>query len=312
MDVFISWSGERSRKIALALHDWLPKVINAVKPFLSTADIDKGARWSVDVSTKLEACKFGIICLTADNLHSDWLLFEAGALSKSVKRDLVCPLLIDLEPSDIGFPLVQFQAARANKSEIWALLKTINSTLPSDHVLSDSHLVDVYELLWPRLEQEIVTLPPSRAESPRRSDRELLEEVLALLHRTPITVVKETERIITEADLEDPILTIRLLLREMTEERGMRVPSYDFTWARNYLYLHLDAHEVSTRVGFRLPLSKKEARERLSEGLSRFERICDWDIGEALDHSGSAEESSREGHSQASGSSPALASTITE
>jgi TIR domain len=64
VDVFISWSGDRSRAAADALRDWLPKIINAVRPWLSSADIDKGARWNVDIAAKLEAAKIGILCLT--------------------------------------------------------------------------------------------------------------------------------------------------------------------------------------------------------------------------------------------------------
>jgi hypothetical protein len=97
MDVFISWSGERSRVAAEALRAWLPKIINAIKPWLSSADIDKGARWSTDVASRLEAAKAGIICLTQNNLHSDWILFEAGALSKTLQNTYVCPFLIGLE-----------------------------------------------------------------------------------------------------------------------------------------------------------------------------------------------------------------------
>jgi hypothetical protein len=82
MDVFISWSGERSRAAAEALRSWLPKIINAIKPWLSSEDIDKGSRWGTDVASRLETAKAGIICLTPGNLHSDWILFEAGATIK--------------------------------------------------------------------------------------------------------------------------------------------------------------------------------------------------------------------------------------
>src|SRR5579863_4546010 len=110
MDIFISWSKDRSRKAAEALHGWLPLVINAIKPWLSANDIDKGARWSADVASRLEKARFGIICLTPGNLHSDWILFEAGALSKTLQNSRVCPLLFGLQPADVKGPLAQFQA----------------------------------------------------------------------------------------------------------------------------------------------------------------------------------------------------------
>ena len=53
MKVFISWSGERSRLVATALHQWLPLVINDVDPFISS-DIDAGACWQSEVAAGLE------------------------------------------------------------------------------------------------------------------------------------------------------------------------------------------------------------------------------------------------------------------
>jgi hypothetical protein len=109
-EVFISWSGEQSKSFAEALRNWLPKIVNAVEPWLSSADIDKGARWSADVAAKLEASKIGIICLTPGNMHSDWILFEGGALSKTITNTHVCRVLIGLEPSALHGPSAQFQA----------------------------------------------------------------------------------------------------------------------------------------------------------------------------------------------------------
>lgn len=166
MDVFISWSGERSYQIAVALRDWLPMMMNAVRSWLSTADIDKGARWVLEVSSQLESSKFGVICLTPENLHSDWLLFEAGALSESLRGISVCPLLIDLDPSDIGFPLAQFQTTRANKEEIRNLVSTINLALEHDS-FPQPRLEQTFAILWPHLEKAFLSLPARDNEQSR-------------------------------------------------------------------------------------------------------------------------------------------------
>src|SRR5205807_1107469 len=52
MKVFISWSGSRSHKVALILRNWLPSVLQHVDPWLSSEDIDKGARWIVELGTQ--------------------------------------------------------------------------------------------------------------------------------------------------------------------------------------------------------------------------------------------------------------------
>ncbi len=66
MKVFISWSGEQSRIVAEALRDWLPDVIQAIEPFLSSHDIPKGARWGLELAHELEGTSVGIICLTSE------------------------------------------------------------------------------------------------------------------------------------------------------------------------------------------------------------------------------------------------------
>lgn len=41
MQVFISWSGDQSKAVAELLNDWIPCVTQAVKPWISSADLDK-------------------------------------------------------------------------------------------------------------------------------------------------------------------------------------------------------------------------------------------------------------------------------
>lgn len=181
MDVFISWSGERSRAAAEALRNWLPKIINAIKPWLSVADIEKGARWSTDVATRLKDAKAGIVCLTPNNLHSEWILFETGALSKTLENTFVCPLLVGLDPSDLKGPMAQFQATRATKNDILKLLKTLNTAL-SEGALPEIHIEEAFEVWWPKLESQLKALPPEESKTEtHRPDRDLLEEILALV-----------------------------------------------------------------------------------------------------------------------------------
>lgn len=177
MDVFISWSGERSHAAAEALRDWLPKIINAIKPWLSSEDIAQGARWSRDVALKLEAAKAGIICVTPANLHSDWVLFEAGALSKTLENTFVCPFLIDLQPADLKGPLAQFQATRTTKEDVLKLLRTLNTAI-GQAALSDAHLAEAFDVWWPKLELKLKNLPAENVAPPHRPERELLEEIL--------------------------------------------------------------------------------------------------------------------------------------
>src|SRR4051794_4878106 len=102
MKVFISWSGDRSQTLALAVRDWLPMVLHYVEPWLSHSDIEAGERWANVVAKELETTKFGIICITRENIESPWILFEAGALAKSMQEGRVIPLLFDIEFKDIA------------------------------------------------------------------------------------------------------------------------------------------------------------------------------------------------------------------
>src|SRR5436305_948866 len=99
MNVFIGWSGATSHKVALALRDWLPSVIQYAKPWVSSEDIAKGGRWSSDLAKELETSKFGVICVTRENWNLPWINFEAGALSKELDQAGVSPLLFDVKPS---------------------------------------------------------------------------------------------------------------------------------------------------------------------------------------------------------------------
>lgn len=155
MKVFISWSGTKSEEVAKVLKRWIPCVIQSVEPYFSSADIDKGARWSTDIAKELQDTSFGILCVTRDNLSSSWLNFEAGALSKSIEQSKVCPFLVDLKPSDIqNSPILQFQMVSATKEDLFKLFKSINTNL-GELKLQEDVLSTSFNTFWPKIEDDL-------------------------------------------------------------------------------------------------------------------------------------------------------------
>lgn len=193
MEVFISWSGDRSRKVAAALREWLPSVIQSIEPFMSESDIDKGSRWSDELAGHLGHAEFGLICLTQENLGAPWLLFEAGALSRSIGTSRVVPFLYGVPQAELQGPLAQFQAALATKDSTLHVVKSINQA-SGESGLDATRLEDGFETWWPRLESTLRNIPePVERSSPPRPDREILEEILHLCRQTSRQRTSEQE-----------------------------------------------------------------------------------------------------------------------
>ena len=154
--IFISWSGSKSHDIALELSKWLPYIIQSIKPFVSSGNIRKGMRWSDVLSQELNETRYGIICVTRQNVWSPWLNFEAGALSKHVSQSYVAPILFDVDPSLLHGPLSQFQATVFDEKdekgeEIFALVSGINNSLPIQRQISPEVLKVTFDKWWPDL-----------------------------------------------------------------------------------------------------------------------------------------------------------------
>jgi hypothetical protein len=148
--IFISWSGSLSRRVAEALRDWLPSVLQTVQPYVSSEDIDKGARWSVDISHELQASGYGIICVTADNVSAPWLNFEAGALSNKFEESRVSPFLFGIGKDKLTGPLKQFQATVYEYDGTLRLVKSINSVAQSR--MEQTRVDAAFKKWWPDLQ----------------------------------------------------------------------------------------------------------------------------------------------------------------
>ena len=74
--------------------------------------------------------------------------FEAGAFSKTLTKAYVCPLLLDLRPSDLDrrSPLLQFQAAVFERGDMLRLLQTVHAAAGA----GVPHLERQFDMWWPR------------------------------------------------------------------------------------------------------------------------------------------------------------------
>jgi hypothetical protein len=155
MDLFLSWSGELSKQLAIELHKWLPLVINGIKPFVSSENIEKGKIWERQIFDKLANSSYGIICLTKENIVSPWVMFEAGALYNNISNSKVsCVLFDNLSCNDIRGPLSMFQNTEFNKIEMLKLLTSINNDI-KEWKLSESILNKSFEKWYPDLEKRV-------------------------------------------------------------------------------------------------------------------------------------------------------------
>ena len=95
----------------------------------------------------------------------------------------MCPIIFDLEPTDLQGPLAQFQITRFLKGDIWKLFKTINS-LAAENKLADGVAEGVFNKWWPDLELDLKAILDGHIAKSDvkkiRSDRELIEEILLL------------------------------------------------------------------------------------------------------------------------------------
>lgn len=178
MKVFISWSGNRSKALAIALKDWIPLIVQHAQPWVSDKDISAGDRWAQAIAGELESSNFGILCITLENITSEWILFEAGALSKSMQDAKVIPLLFGLELSDLSGPLSQFQALKVDQQGMLDALKAINEV--SDTKTSDGTIETLVPALWPQLQDKLNKIPEKEAsEKHMRPQKEILEDLVS-------------------------------------------------------------------------------------------------------------------------------------
>ena len=131
--VFISWSGELSKHVATVWRDLVWEMFDGVDPFMSAKDIGAGERGLPLIDSELADTTFGIIVVTQDNQDSQWLNYEAGALSKNVPMWILAsrhPWWTSLGGGDATGPISQFQAKLLDRQGIEDILVEIAKNPP--------------------------------------------------------------------------------------------------------------------------------------------------------------------------------------
>lgn len=221
MKVFISWSGNTSLKVAQMLREWFPYIINSIEPYVSSEDIDKGARWSTDIAKELEDSTFGILCVTKDNLEAPWLSFEAGALSKTIEKSFVTPFLFDIKRSEVQGPILQFQSTIFDKDDIKKMVKTLNKAC-GDAGIPETRLDKSFDVWYPTLESGLNELKNTTASSDENKEAndsphtsEILEEILELS--------RDNQKLLKSPDVKlyDDIEKVKDSLDEISKRNAM-------------------------------------------------------------------------------------------
>ncbi len=159
MEIFISWSGNRSKLIAEQLRNWLKGVLQFTAPWCSDKDIRAGEHGYDAIRIAIKDAKFAIICLTKENLNSPWINYEAGAIAEKL-NGRVCPYLFQMSPSELEkSPLAHLQAVvGTDKQATLKLLKSINSIAKKElqtGFLEEEELKEFFEVWWKKLEDSL-------------------------------------------------------------------------------------------------------------------------------------------------------------
>lgn len=201
MLVFLSWSKARSKKMTEALNDGLQFVLQNVEPWFSAEDVESGDRWNSTLTVKLSETKYGIVCVTQENVAEPWLLFEAGAIAKTVDdRTRLCPVLLDLTPGQMTGPLTHFQARRTDsRDEMLKLFVDINNWVrkEGENACDERMLTERFEAYWPTLNPKLDAIRKEPVAGPLPEERTVgdkVEEILRIVRQLPRDQVAKLPR----------------------------------------------------------------------------------------------------------------------
>jgi bifunctional DNA-binding transcriptional regulator/antitoxin component of YhaV-PrlF toxin-antitoxin module len=244
--VFISWSKVRSasEQLARVVCGWLPEILQQVRPWLSSEDLEPGTRWNAIISEQLEGTTLGIFCLTPESQTSPWMLFEAGAIAKS-RQSRAYVYLFGMKKSELISPWNQFQSSESTKEDTRRLIHSLNKQLGPD-TLAETLLDKVFIRGWDELESKLKAIrEPDMPQLVPRSKKVLMPRQSSTFSTAPLSSEPETFRLEINSNqqitLPQPMLDALLLQqgdqleilvqgKQIQSTRAVKViPSHHFT-----------------------------------------------------------------------------------
>jgi hypothetical protein len=156
--VFLSWSGERSRLVAMGLRDSLHKIFNSdetdkkLAAWMSDIDIHAGQRFREVLEPELKGAELAILCLTPECADKPWIFFEAGVISAGKTDTSAIPfLLFGLDLEALPNPFGQFNAVMDGEAGTLKLLQTVNALMPTEARQTEKDLKEGFTREWPVL-----------------------------------------------------------------------------------------------------------------------------------------------------------------
>ena len=262
MKVFISWSGERSRYVAEALKEWLPHVIQALEPWVSVEDIQKGENWFSAIQESLKDAEgMGIFCLTPDNVTAPWLAFEAGALA-SHGRARVATFLHGIEPGNLKLPLSLFQATKSqDRDDVLKLMKTINDRLAKP--LDLGLLAQVFKNNWDAFAANIASFKDivGGAARAQPDQNDMIQEILSTVRRLEAEAAAQADRLKSVGPFTSRFAGKRVPQGALSEMFSDERLSERMRAILSQLNLSTMSEETRVRLEAELILAAKERRE---------------------------------------------------
>lgn len=284
MKVFLTWSGLRSRELALFLRTWLKDVIHLVDPWVSDRDIPAGVVWSSEIIANLAAATAGVICVTPENQSEPWVLFEAGALANRLGTGpKVCVYLLGMSKADIkSGPLSLYQLTTADVKDTLKLVHSLNDLLGKSKLPPDM-LLRQFERCWPELAHVIAQLSSTEFVSANllSTSEQVLAEILDEVRRVSkqnddlLNVVRRSASISdgTEEEAkylirahkvqEDLVQSASAKLRAVAKRQAPEL--LGLIDGGNLLYDDDGMYEISVRDMAADDTCREEIREKLNE-----------------------------------------------